>query len=246
MRPLQYVGLSGGDRPIWHSAANEVRGVAQKVMTRMQDRAWSTRKAVLRAGATVFERHGYAAATISQILEEAQVTKGAMYFHFDSKESLARAIVAEQSNWRTEHVDPSGCPFQRVIDLSYRFAHALVNDPLVRASIRLTLERATFSQAHDMPNPYDGWTVGLGEILGESAGCDELTIDPGVAANVIVSAITGVQLMSESRTGRIDILDRLRELWEVLAPAMVTEPTLKQLDLRGSTHGSWRRHITPP
>ncbi len=200
----------------------------------MQDRARETREAVLQAGATVFERHGYAAATIAQILTEAQVTKGAMYFHFDSKESLANAIIAEQSNWRAGHVDPAGCPFQRVIDLSYRFVRALLSDPLVRASIRLTLERGTFGRPDDIPDPYEGWRTSLAGTLEESGACGELTIDSDAAANVIVAAVTGAQLMSESRAGRADVLDRLHELWSVLSPAMVTTATLHQLNLRGS------------
>jgi len=55
-----------------------------------QERAVRTRRAVLEAAAAVFAERGYAAATIGEILARAQVTKGALYFHFDSKAALAQ------------------------------------------------------------------------------------------------------------------------------------------------------------
>ncbi len=55
----------------------------------MQDRAILTRQAILTAAAGVFEERGYRAATISEILARAGVTRGALYFHFPSKEDLA-------------------------------------------------------------------------------------------------------------------------------------------------------------
>lgn len=198
-----------------------------------QQRAVATRAAVLLAAARVFERHGYAA-TISQILDEAGVTKGAMYFHFDSKESLAAAIVAEQSNWRQGNIEPAQCPFQRVVDISHRFVRALTEDVLVRASIRLTLERNTFG-AED-PSPYTDWFDAIREMLEEAAQVKDLLprVAPEAAARLIVSAVTGLQLISEAQTRRADIKERLLEMWEVLAPALVTPHALAHLDLTGS------------
>lgn len=56
-----------------------------------QDRSVRTRQTILSAAARVFEERGYQMATISEILTAAGVTKGALYFHFPSKEDLARA-----------------------------------------------------------------------------------------------------------------------------------------------------------
>jgi len=62
----------------------------------LQERAERTRAAILDAAAAVFDDRGYAGATLSDIIAVANVTKGAMYFHFSSKEKIAHAIVAEQ------------------------------------------------------------------------------------------------------------------------------------------------------
>ena len=60
-----------------------------------QERARRTRAAIVESAAAEFAKRGYAAASINAILEHSNATKGAMYFHFDSKEELARAVLAE-------------------------------------------------------------------------------------------------------------------------------------------------------
>ncbi|MDX6353778.1 MAG: hypothetical protein QOF98_681, partial [Streptomyces sp.] len=61
-----------------------------------QDRALVTRRKILEAAANIFEKDGYRAATITDILKVANVTKGALYFHFASKEELAQAVLEVQ------------------------------------------------------------------------------------------------------------------------------------------------------
>ena len=56
-----------------------------------QERAIRTRRVILEAAGAVFDEHGYTATTISMVLERAEVTKGALYFHFSSGVSSANA-----------------------------------------------------------------------------------------------------------------------------------------------------------
>ena len=76
-----------------------------------QERAIRTRQVILEAAGAVFDEHGYAATTISMVLERAAVTKGALYFHFPSKESLAQAVLDEQISFGA--VPPIWSPEQR-------------------------------------------------------------------------------------------------------------------------------------
>lgn len=57
-----------------------------------------TRQRLLRAGVHVFDRKGYDAASVREIVERAGVTKPALYYHFRSKEGLLTAILEE--GWR--------------------------------------------------------------------------------------------------------------------------------------------------
>lgn len=63
---------------------------------------------VLEAAAQVFAEHGYATARIADILKAAGVTKGALYFHFDSKEALAKGVLQLQTDQRLPPRRP-GC-----------------------------------------------------------------------------------------------------------------------------------------
>lgn len=53
-----------------------------------QFRAEETRLRILAAARTCFSRYGYNGASVSDICSEAGVTKGAFYYHFDSKLDL--------------------------------------------------------------------------------------------------------------------------------------------------------------
>lgn len=80
-----------------------------------QDRAIRTRHTILVAAASVFEERGYQAATITDILTTAGVTKGALYFHFQSKEDLAYGVMAAQGR-HMGTVPPRTCKTQEVVD----------------------------------------------------------------------------------------------------------------------------------
>ncbi|MFC9557964.1 TetR family transcriptional regulator [Rhodococcus sp. NPDC056960] len=59
----------------------------------MQKRAEITGEALLLAAAVEFTRVCYADARLETILTRANVSRGALYDHFGSKEELARAVI---------------------------------------------------------------------------------------------------------------------------------------------------------
>lgn len=63
-----------------------------------QVRSEATRQKILDSAIEVFGEVGYAAAGWSTIIERTGMTKGALYHHFDSKESLASNIIEEGSD----------------------------------------------------------------------------------------------------------------------------------------------------
>src|SRR5581483_11008832 len=54
------------------------------------------REAILDAAAAVFTERGYRGATVDAILERAGLSKGAFYWHFESKDELMLAVLAER------------------------------------------------------------------------------------------------------------------------------------------------------
>lgn len=64
-------------------------------LTLPKQRAQETRERIIHAAELVFARHGYGESTVQDIADEAQISMGALYHHFASKEELFRAILEE-------------------------------------------------------------------------------------------------------------------------------------------------------
>lgn len=199
----------------------------------MQDRALVTRNALIRAAADVFARRGYAAASMSDILSQASVTKGALYFHFRSKEDLAHAIFAEDLRFAKMDGPSSGSPLQDLINASHAFATAIQTDSVARASVRLAVE-LTFAEGEEPPG-YGTWERGVTTLLERAEALGELApgISPKSAANVIVGSFTGLQLVSEAKSHRTDLHTTLVAWWEVLMVGLASAAVAPTLDPAG-------------
>jgi AcrR family transcriptional regulator len=68
------------------------------------DRGTRSRRAILAAATPIFERDGYAAASLNQIIAASGLTKGGFYYHFASKQELALAVLADHNTQWTEQV----------------------------------------------------------------------------------------------------------------------------------------------
>jgi AcrR family transcriptional regulator len=191
-----------------------------------QVRAEVTRASILRGAAEVFDRYGYAATTLSDVIAQSGVTKGALYFHFSSKEDLAKAVVEQQ---HTLSVQPSrewlqheGQGLESIIRLSVGLATQLLDDVVVRAGIRLTLEQGTFGVLQ--ADPYREWVSVIEELLDRAIeeGDVRTTMESEALARFVVGAFTGVQLLSEVFTNRADLLRRVQDMWDILLPSLVS------------------------
>ena len=106
-----------------------------------EKRSDTTRDQILRAASHQFAERPYYAVGLDDILAEAQLTKGAMYFHFRSKHALALAIVDEQIASSGSAVQDliarniSG--LETIIDLSYSIAIADITRDVTRAAFNL-------------------------------------------------------------------------------------------------------------
>ncbi|MFF5971894.1 ScbR family autoregulator-binding transcription factor [Streptomyces sp. NPDC012769] len=196
-----------------------------------QDRAIRTRKAILEAAAAVFDERGYEAAKLSDILALAQVTKGALYFHFDSKEDLAHAVIDAQVS-----VVPTAPPqiskVQEFVDVGMVFAHRLTRDRVLSGSVRLTLDQG----AHDLnrSGPYREWTEINLRLLNEAKDRGELLphADPEEVAPLVVGAYAGLNLMTHALEGDRSSLERWASaLYHHLLPSIVVPSVLTMLDL---------------
>ncbi|MBB6403239.1 ScbR family autoregulator-binding transcription factor [Arthrobacter sp. AZCC_0090] len=190
----------------------------------MQQRAKATRTAVIEGAASIFEEVGYGNASLSDVTERASVTKGALYFHFKSKEDLALAVIAEQHNIvrvAGEKIAAAGLPaLETMIAMCRTFGQQLLDEPIVRAGIRLTFEASAFNG--DVKGPYFDWVATM-EILTRQAqleGDVRPDIDAADFARYLVASFTGVQMVSNVLTERRDVLKRIDDMWRFIMPAI--------------------------
>jgi AcrR family transcriptional regulator len=202
----------------------------------LQERARATKTAIVEGAAAVFEEIGYGNASLSSVAERAGVTKGALYFHFKSKEDLALAVIQAQHALATqegERIARLGrSALSTMIMTCASFGRLLVQEPIVRAGIRLTLEASAFG--HSVTEPYEDWirTMELLTRQGQSEGEIDEALDATAFARYLVASYTGVQMVSGVLTHRADVLERIADMWSILLPAMVPETKLAEfLDL---------------
>jgi AcrR family transcriptional regulator len=194
-----------------------------------QDRAVRTRQTILSAAAKVFEERGYQASTISEILNAAGVTKGALYFHFPSKDHLAQGVLAEQD--QRGPVADRPCKVQQLVDTMVLHAYRLQSDPMVRAGVRLSLDQR--AQGLDRTGPFTRWTdVGL-ELLEKAQAQGELLphVVAAETADVLVGCFAGIQAMSETLSGYQDLPRRVSALLRHVLPSVVVPSVLAAVDI---------------
>ncbi|MFI6930942.1 ScbR family autoregulator-binding transcription factor [Streptomyces sp. NPDC050287] len=196
-----------------------------------QERAIRTRRAILEAAGAVFDEHGYASTTISMVLERADVTKGALYFHFPSKESLAQAVLDEQVPFGAVPEQP--CKLQEIIDMTFVVAQRLRTDSLLRGSVRLTVDQAT-PPGVDHSGPFLQWAERLTVLMEQARGQGELlsTVRPRDTVELLVGGFAGIQLMSRALTDRTDLAHRISVLWSHILPSIAVPGLLLGLDSR--------------
>ncbi|MCK8675975.1 MULTISPECIES: ScbR family autoregulator-binding transcription factor [Streptomyces] len=193
-----------------------------------QARAVETRRLILQGAAVVFDEMGYDAASIKEILSRVPVTKGALYFHFPSKEDLARGVLEEQ----TLHPNflPQTSKLQEVVDLAMTVAHALPNDAMLRAGSRLALERGSVDFAAH--SPFLAWAKVCEELLEEAKRDGEVLphVDCRETAELIVGSFTGIQAFSQVSSGLLDLEQRVSAMWRHILPAVAVPSALTRMD----------------
>ncbi|WP_415976480.1 ScbR family autoregulator-binding transcription factor [Rhodococcus sp. 077-4] len=199
----------------------------------MQERAASTRQAVLEGAAASFEKFGYGTASLSTIIAHAGVSKGAMYFHFSSKEELAQAVIDAQLTMAATAsaliIEQVPKALDALILVSKELGRQLQTESIARGGMRLTLESAIV----DSPNAraFEEWIGKIGDLAVRAQAEGDIVdgIDATTLGRYIVASFTGVHTVSEMLTGRADLQERLTEMWQLLLPGVVPRRRLPRV-----------------
>ncbi|MET9930048.1 MULTISPECIES: ScbR family autoregulator-binding transcription factor [unclassified Streptomyces] len=194
-----------------------------------QARAIRTRRLILESAAAVFAERGYERTTIGEILVRAGVTKGALYFHFASKEDLALGVLDAQM--LDEPLTPQPVKLQELVDQAFLLTHRLQRDPLVRASVALALDSG--AAGVDRAAPFRAWIDQVAEILTVAKVRGELLLHVNVTdtAELFAGSFSGIQAMSQILCDRNDLTHRVLVLLRCVLPTICTPAVLIRLEM---------------
>lgn len=189
-------------------------------------RADTTRQQILRAAAHQFAQRAYHDVGLDDILAEAELTKGAMYFHFRSKHALALAVIEEQ-------VAAAGAAAKALVDRNLSGLETLIDIGYLMAVEDIT-EDAARAVLHLLPlvGRVAGWQNG---VLAEAIVALTMVVERGVTEGDILPRCEPhdiAQLLMSMYLGlrqavNLDepekFLTQLGRNWAILLPGMVPE-----------------------
>jgi AcrR family transcriptional regulator len=194
------------------------------VTEQLDRRADTTRLQILRAASRQFARKSYSLVSLDDILADAEVTKGAMYFHFRSKHALAAAIIEHRFELASASVDEllarklSG--LETLIDISYLVAVEDIGDEIARAGLNLleSIGRTDGLQATVLGQ----WVDAFAAIAGKGIKDGDIIEgrDPQSIARLLVSMYLGLRQTS-NLAEPVQFLHDLEKVWMLALPGFV-------------------------
>ncbi len=165
-----------------------------------------TRQRLLAEAERLFRERGYAATSLEQIAEAAEVTKGAIYGHFTSKEDLMLTAIEAARDATPDYVAMLNDRSRSLRERLAQFSRAVATeDPADAAELAMFLE--FFAALLRAPDALQRYSSGLERRLQELAGTD--TDEPS-AQNTTVQAwaighalVVGLQIYQRMAPGLV-------------------------------------------
>ncbi len=182
----------------------------------MQDRAVRTRKAIMSVAATHFDTDGYGQTSMNTITHTGKIAKGAMYYHFPSKEAIAQQLLADWNLAVDESINDAaadaaagGTTSDRLTAIFSFLARKVADDVTLRAGIKLTLEPDIDNGA-----AFARWVDAVSDIVEPAITAGEYVDDPiahRLAWNLCAGAVGAVHAAGTLRED-VDLVTRVQDV----------------------------------
>jgi TetR/AcrR family transcriptional regulator, transcriptional repressor for nem operon len=168
---------------------------------------WRTRERLLQAAFREVYRSGFQSAGINTILAGTNVTKGALYYHFESKEALGYAIVEEiiaktvRDKW-LRPLQQGKDPIDVLIDIvkatSVRPRDVRSGCPLLNLAQEMSPLDEQFRKR--LERIFNGWQEGIARALrrGQSQGTVRRDLVPEETASFLIATYEGYTLLAKN------------------------------------------------
>lgn len=187
-----------------------------------QQRAIKTREVLIAAAAREFADRGYAGASINSIIANSTSTKGALYFHFRSKEALAEAVLEDVRSvytpiverWHSEQTYPLDAIAGIVDDIA-----AVATGRPGRAEMKLALN----PPSTELQRPSHVWEAAIRDhaAKAERAGYLRPEFTAERFTNFLLATLAGHRILADITPAFSDPPD-LRDLFSDTVRTLVT------------------------
>jgi AcrR family transcriptional regulator len=192
-----------------------------------QKRSERTQERLVAAAAEQFATHGFAGASLADISRHAGLTKGALFFHFSTKDELADAVQAQGQDILEQTVQElrsvEAPSLQVIVEATHALNRLLREDLFIRAGVRITRERKSAE-----PRPLDFYPLWFGrlwKLLEEARTNGELghTVADLSAQTLIMAAVSGAEVLAWMGVPEAEAEKWLSHLWDLVLPLLVPE-----------------------
>ena len=206
-----------------------------------KEEAERTRSRIMASALSLFVKKGYEHTTFTDIAARLKMTKGAVYWHFASKETLLVALVEEmlkKFRHRLEEFLPKGeLTFRAVADMMVQSAGRLVEDPKSAAFFMLMKTRIEWGAdsmaatrekllSRDMNGPYHTFIKAVeNDIAAKRVRAD---VNPVALASVAVSVWDGLVQSKIEHFLECDLKSTLRNTYEAMWAAIAIDDCRQQ------------------
>jgi TetR/AcrR family transcriptional regulator, transcriptional repressor for nem operon len=169
----------------------------------------STRKRLLQAAFREVYRYGFQSAGVDTILAATNVTKGALYYHFESKEALGHAIIEEiiaeitRDRWmrplqRNKEKDPVDTLIGIVQAIPGRPRDVKSGCPLVNLAQEMSQLDEQFRKR--LQRIFHEWQEGIALVLrrGQLQGTVRGDLVPEEAASFLIAMVEGYEVLAKN------------------------------------------------
>jgi TetR/AcrR family transcriptional regulator, transcriptional repressor for nem operon len=168
-----------------------------------------TRERLLQAAFRKVYRSGFQSASVDAILATANVTKGALYYHFDSKEALGYAIVEEivakfpRDRWllpleRSKNKDPIDALIGILKKIPARPKDLKGGCPLVNLAQEMSALDEQFRKR--LERIFHSWQEGIATALrrGQYHGTVRRNLVPEESASFLIAIVEGYEVLAKN------------------------------------------------
>jgi AcrR family transcriptional regulator len=168
-----------------------------------------TRQRLLKSAFREVYRYGFQSAGIDTILAATNVTKGALYYHFENKEALGHAIIEEvvaeitNDRWlrplrRSKDKNPIDALIAIVLAIPAQPGDVKRGCPLVNLTQEMSQLNEQFRK--QLERIFNAWQEGIATALreGQFAGTVRRDLVPEETASFLIALVEGYEVLAKN------------------------------------------------